>query len=99
MSNIRGCKKITSHSTAIPAAIPVIRAAEHSPLVTKIVLGVITTKTGVNCGDNRIKIDELPAGLKLIIRGRTSLQEIIVFTSPVDRMAVKQLLTQVFNNT
>jgi len=96
MGNIRGYKKITNHGTAIKVAIPIIRAAERSRLVTKICLGIINAKTGVNRGDNRMKIVELPAGLKLIIRGRTSLQEIWVYTSIMNRERVKELLNQAF---
>ena len=92
MGNIRGYKKIGSHGTAIKSAVPVVRAAERSPLVTKIALGMIDAKTGTNRGPNRMKIEIIPAGLKLAIRGRSSVQTIWIYTAAENQAAVADLL-------
>jgi hypothetical protein len=97
MGNIRGCKKIGSHGTAIKAAVPVVRAAERSPLVTKIALGMIDAKTGSNRGPNRIKIEPVPAGLKLMVRGRSSVQEIWIYTAEVNRLETIKLIESAFH--
>jgi len=88
MGKFAGGKMAGSHTTAIPAANPIIKAALTQPEVSKIILGPI--QTGKQHGAARLKIIDTDAGLDCTIRGNTGLQKFFVYTS--DRHATASAL-------
>jgi hypothetical protein len=92
MGTFAGGKITRSHSTAIEAAEPVIRAAERQSEVTKIALHKITT--GIRNGQYGLKFAPINGGLKVTVRGPRSLQEIFVYTKDPER--TKAALTAAF---
>lgn len=83
MGTLSGNKFSNAHSTAIDAAIVVVRAVEQLDCVSKISLGYIQPIRGGGPGKRRLKIDaesEL-ACVKVMARGGTSIQELRIYTS------------------
>ena len=76
-NKISGGKVNRSHSTAIDAAIPIVRAAQKFPEVSKISLGIIKQ---IGKGLPNLKFTPINGGIKLVIRGSVCLQEIFVYT-------------------
>ena len=75
--------KITgSHSSAIEAAIPVLKKADKIDEVTKISLGIIKV---INRANNRsIKFSPIIGGIRAVVRGNISIQEIYIYTESPD---------------
>jgi hypothetical protein len=81
---ILGGKVATSHSTLIPEVVPLIAFAQKNALIDKAVISKIT-----NIGNSmpRLKIQLIPAGMKLTVRGRTAVQIIFIYTREQKRVA------------
>lgn len=78
---LKGSKFNGKHTTVIEAAIGAVKAANESPYVSKIVIGVITpTKTG----RPHIKFNPVQAGLKMQVRGNIAVQIFFVYTDHPD---------------
>lgn len=74
----RSGKKISkSHSTVIDAAIEIIDICKKIREIEKIGLGTIKQ---IGVGTPRIKFQELSGGLKMIIRGRVTMQDFYLYT-------------------
>jgi hypothetical protein len=72
-------KKLTrSHTSLIEAAEGVIKRATQMPEVSKISLGVIKQ---ISVGKPRIKFLPMTGGIRSIIRGNASIQEIFIYTT------------------
>lgn len=76
---LRGAKFNGRHSTVIPEATRVIAAAKRLPEVTKIILGYIVRPAGRT--KPQLKFVEIPAGIRISVRGRSAQQTLIVYTS------------------
>ena len=88
-----GNKITASHTTAIDAAKNVIEAAQKLDQVTKISLSLI--KVNLPHSEKRMKVQPVTGGIKLTIRGGSTVQEIFVYTNfPKE---VEHLLYQAFN--
>jgi hypothetical protein len=74
-----GRKMAGSHTTIIDAAIDIVDALRECPEVTKISLEIIKQIGTTNHAN--IKIHKIVGGLKIVVRGRTTNQEIFVYTS------------------
>jgi hypothetical protein len=83
MGTFAGGKITRSHSTAIEAAEPIIRAAERQPEVSKIALHRIVS--GTKNGQHGLKFAPINGGLKVTVRGPRSLQELFIYTSDPER--------------
>ncbi len=78
MKPYRGGKKIaSSHGTLTPAAASIVDAARKMPEVRKIVIGVIKQ---ARAGSPFAKVIEIPAGLKVEVKGNSAVQEIFLYT-------------------
>jgi len=91
-SLLQGRKTNNNHSTIIEASEPLIRAAKKLESVTKVVIGKIIM---VGPGIQRIKFVEVPAGLKLTVRGGMLQQLFFLYTA--DRQAIQTFIEQVWN--
>ena len=78
---LSGPKFSNKHSTAIEAAHPIIRLLRARPEVKKIVLSEIRV---VGVGKQRIKTERIPAGLRVVVRGKTAQQTFFVYTDDPD---------------
>jgi Predicted metal-binding protein (DUF2103) len=76
-----GGKLTRSHTTLIDAAAPLVDYLQTLEVVSKISLGVIKN---IGKGPASLKFLAVTGGWKVTIRGNTSLQEIIVYTSDPD---------------
>lgn len=83
---LKSPKLSRSHGTFIPAAEAVIVALKKLPEVKKIALGVIDPGKG----PARLTARDIPAGLKVFVRGGNAVQTLFVFTD--DRAAVRRAL-------
>jgi hypothetical protein len=86
---LKSPKLSRSHATFIPAAKAVIIALKKLPTVKKIALGVIDPRRGPAGLTTR----DIPAGLKVFVRGGSAVQTIFVFTD--DRAAVRRALKSI----
>jgi len=85
---LRGSKFNGKHSTVIPHAERIVRAAKGHPAVRKVVLSVIKQIGG---GRSRLTLKPIDAGLEVRVRGGTSIQTFYVYTSaPAETEAVLQ---------
>ncbi len=88
--------KITSaHTTLIDAAQPVVKAAQRHSDVTKVRLGIIEQVGKTNT--MRIKCHPLKAGLRVVVRGSTTTQEIWVYCAAEAQERVQAALEAAFN--
>lgn len=94
MGTYAGGKFNGNHTTAIEAAVPVIKAANKHTEVSKIVLGPID-QTRQGSGAKRMKIADIPAGLELTIRGGSRVQTIFIYTKKQHEVA--SVLHRAFN--
>lgn len=78
MGLLAGPKFSNRHSTVVSAAVPVIKAVRDRPDVSKVVLSEIKR---LRPGPTRIKVQHIPAGLRLVVRGMNAQQELFVYTS------------------
>ncbi len=94
MGTFSGKKFSNAHSTAIDAAVPVIKMADQMPEVSKISLGYIQPIRGGGPGVRRIKTDSETeaACIKVTVRGGTSIQELRIYTN--DKQAVLTALSE-----
>ena len=81
-----------SHTSLIEAALPVVKKASQMPEVSKISLGIIKQ---INIGKPRIKFSTITGGIKAVIRGNASIQEIFIYTKESD--LVSDTLDKLFN--
>jgi len=85
---LKGKKVRSKHSTLSPEAVFVIKTVKKEPEVTRVVPAQITGR-----GRKRnIKIQRVPAGLKVVVRGSTGAQIIWVYTS--DQDSIEQILKE-----
>ena len=82
-----GGKLTSSHTTLIDAAAPVVDFLQRCEEVSKISLGLIKN---IGKGQTGLKFHPVTGGWKVTIRGNTSLQEIVVYTTNPER--VRQIL-------
>ena len=74
-----GGKKFSgNHTTVIDAAENIIKLAEREILVRKISLGIIK-QCKMGQGNKNLKIEEVPAGLKLTVKGNAYAQTIYLY--------------------
>lgn len=78
-NHLAGGKISSSHTTVIDAAIELVKTADKLEEVSKIVLGMITPGLGV--GRHVIKFLPIMRGLKVVVRGTNSKQELFIYTS------------------
>lgn len=74
-----------SHTTIIDAAIIVADIANKQLEVTKILVGFIKPGLPSAKGQRRVKIIDRERSILLAVRGNTSHQEIVVYTSDVQK--------------
>lgn len=87
-------KKISgSHTSRIEVAESIIDSASKLDCVSKIILGVIKHIKSPPVGKS-IKISDIPAGIRVKVRGPKSVQELFIYTS--DRPLTIQVLTRAF---
>ena len=73
-----GDKKVSAkHSTTTDSAVPVINSLQKIPNIKKIRLGIIRSNRS---RERWIKISSIQGGIKIVVHGSTSLQEIFVYT-------------------
>ncbi len=83
----RGPKISCNHQTMIEAAKPIVKKAKSLEYVTKVVIAELVK---VGPGKQRIKFADVPAGLKVTVRGGILQQVLYVYTQ--ERLAVQQTL-------
>ncbi len=93
MSNVASKKIAGTHTSRIDVAEGVIKSATKLDCVNKIVLGVIQLVKSPPVGKS-IKISDVPAGIRVKVRGPKSVQELFIYTS--DRLATTSAITQAF---
>ncbi len=93
MRHVAGGKVTSAHSTATEEAERVVKVAVTFPEVTKIVLGVI--KPGLRSGQLRLKFLPITGGLRVEVRGISSVQQVFVYTSDAAQTEVD--LRKLFN--
>ena len=92
MAHLAGKKITKSHSTIIKAADKLITKLIKSPLIGKVSIGQIKV---IGAGPQKIKIIEQPAGLKLTVRGSTSIQNFFIYTD--QKSATTGLINSLWN--
>lgn len=87
---LSGPKINNAHSTLIRAAAPVVAAAKKDKRVTRVILGKIVPRRG---GSRRLKVQYVPAGLKITVRSGGELQELYVYTTEAEdvRLALEEI--------
>jgi len=88
----RGSKISCSHQTLIEAAKPIVREAKGIEVVTKVVIAELVK---VGPGKHRIKISDVPAGLKVVIRGGILQQVLYLYTT--ERRTVQARIERVWS--
>ena len=66
------------HTTFLDAAYPVLMAAKDAEEVKRIVVSVICSGKG---SGKKIKISDVPNGLRVTVKGNGAVQEFFVYTS------------------
>lgn len=84
---LKGPKFNGRHTTLIAAAVPVVARLRDDPRVTKIIIGVITSRHGKTTA---IKARTIDAGLKITIASPRNVQELYAYTS--DPEGVRELI-------
>jgi hypothetical protein len=75
---LKGPKFNGRHTTVIAAAVPVVQLLRDDPRVTKIVIGVITTRRGNTTNVKAVPID---AGLRITVAAPRNVQELYAYTA------------------
>jgi hypothetical protein len=75
---LEGKKFSRRHSTVIQDAVLLLRKAKSLPHVSKIVLAEINR---CRPGEPHLRFAPIPAGFKLMVRGRTAVQIFFVYTT------------------
>ena len=70
------------HTTLIDAAKPLSDFSRKQPEVTKISPGII--KPGLRGGQQRCKLKEIQGGILAVVRGSTSVQEVLIYTTSLN---------------
>jgi hypothetical protein len=78
---LKGPKFNGRHTTLIAAAIPVVELLRDDSRVTKIVIGVITSRRGKTTNIKAVPID---AGLRITIAAPRNVQELYAYTGDAD---------------
>lgn len=78
---LKGPKFNGRHTTLIAAAIPIVELLRDDPRVTKIVIGVITSRRGKTTA---IKAQPIDAGLRITVAAPRNVQELYAYTSDPD---------------
>lgn len=78
---LKGSKISNNHSSFTAAAAPIIAFAKRLPEVTKVVISEIHMVGG---GPRRLKFVPIPAGLRLVVRGPNSQQQLFIYTKEAD---------------
>lgn len=78
MKHRAGGKFTSSHSTVIPEATRVLDRANKHDGVTKVSIGMIEH---AKSRQPRLKFDDVPAGFKMTVYGRITLQHFVVYTN------------------
>lgn len=86
---LKGPKFNGRHTTLIAAAVPVVELLRDDPSVTKIIIGVITSRRGKTTSVKAVPID---AGLRITVVSPQNVQELFAYTSDPD--GVRQQLAQ-----
>ncbi len=92
MAHLSGKKISKKHSTVIDAAQKIISLLVNNPLVNRLSIGEIRV---IGNGPKRIKIVHFPAGIKLTIRGRNSVQYFFIYTKKSQE--VEKLINNFWN--
>lgn len=82
-----------SHTTVIDAASPLVDFLETQPAVKKIVLGRIDPASLAD-GERRVKISKRLSGLRCVVRGKLSIQELWIYISSGFAVEVIAALTK-----
>jgi len=85
---LKGRKVRSKHSTFSPEAAFVIETVKKESRVKRVVPAQITGRGG----KRNIKIQRVPVGLKVIVRGSTGAQVIWIYTS--DQDSIEQMLKE-----
>ena len=93
MPHAAGQKIAGSHASLIDTAVTVVEAANSLDCVSKIVLGVIQQIKSAPV-DKSLKITEVPAGLKVRVRGPKTVQQLFIYTH--DRAVTTAALDRAF---
>ena len=83
-----GGKLTRNHTTVIDAVAPLIDYLQSCETVTKISLGIIKS---LGKGVPSLKFLAVVGGWKVTVRGNTSLQEFVVYTSDPERVRTELL--------
>lgn len=75
---LKGPKFNGRHTTLIAAAIPIVERLRDDPRVTKIVIGVITSRRGKTTA---IKAQSIDAGLRITVAAPRNVQELYAYTN------------------
>lgn len=86
-----GTKVTKSHGTLIDEAVILINGLKQSPLVKKIVIGVITPAP---IAARRVKISPVDAGFKVLVRGGGVVQTLFVYAA--EKEAVSALIEKIW---
>lgn len=78
---LKGPKFNGRHTTLIAAAIPIVERLRDDPRVTKIVIGVITSRRGKT---TNVKAQPIDAGLRITIAAPRNVQELYAYTSDAE---------------
>ena len=93
MPHAQGKKMGRRHTTLIDAAESVVKAARQLDCVTRVTLGMIRQTKG-NTVEQKLKITDIPAGLRVTVKGSKTVQELIVYTD--DRTTAAKAMTRAF---
>lgn len=87
---LKGTKVSKNHSTVIPPAYKFLEDLKKEDKINKIVLGEIVSLHSSGGAKTRIKVVDIPAGFRVVIRGTHSQQTFFIYTN--DKMGVKDRL-------
>jgi hypothetical protein len=89
----QGKKVSRRHTTLIDAAHDVVKAARRVASVTNMTFGVIEQVKG-SAVNKRLKIEDIPAGLRVVVRGSKTIQELFIYTT--NRQETAKAITKAF---
>jgi hypothetical protein len=78
---LKGPKFNGRHTTLIDAAIPLVALLRDDPRVTKIIIGVITSRRG---NTNVVKAQKIDAGLRITVAAPRYVQQLFAYTRDPD---------------
>lgn len=93
MSHLNVKKISGAHTSRIEVAESIVESASKLECVTKIVLGIIKQVKSPTVGKS-IKISNIPAGIRVRVRGPKSVQELFFYTH--DRPVATAAITRAF---